>query len=369
MTGNHRAEIFFWLGAFALFFLTLYLLSPILLPFVASGIIAYFLDPAVTWLERWKFPRWLATVLVLVLFGLILTLLIALLLPLLRLQATELTGRLPALLEQAKTLLDQWMQAAALRLPPEDYQKLHDTLTGSAGDLLAWAIRQVQSIFTSGLALANLLSLVVVTPIVAFFLLRDWNRIVRTVDGWLPRDHRDTIREQARLVDMMLGGYIRGQLLVCLGLAIYYAGLLTVVGLDFGLILGIFVGILAFIPYLGFIGGAVLATGLALLQFSHSWNVLWVLAIFAFGSILETALLSPKLVGERVRLHPVWVIFSLFAFGTLFGFLGVLIALPAAAVAGVLVRFALSRYLASPLYEPRTPETEAEEKHPRRKRN
>jgi len=355
-----RTQVYFWLGALALFFLALYLLSPILLPFVASAIIAYFLDPAVTRLEHWKVPRWLATLVVLVVFALVLALLMALILPLLRIQVTELAARLPSLIERAKGLLDTWMKAAELQLPPEDYQKLRDTLSGSAGDIVAWAIRQVQSIFTSGLAIANLLSLAVVTPIVAFFLLRDWERIVATVDGLLPREHRAVIRGQAHQVDLMLGGYIRGQLLVCLTLAIYYGGTLTLAGLDFALIIGIFVGVLTFIPYLGFITGAITATGLALLQFEHSYNVLWVLGIFAFGSVFETALLSPKLVGERVRLHPVWVMFALFAFGTLFGFLGVLIAFPAAAIAGVLVRFAVSRYRASPLYGT-LPADEAEE--------
>jgi predicted PurR-regulated permease PerM len=193
---------------------------------------------------------------------------------------------------------------------------------------------------------------VFITPIVAFFLLRDWPRIVAGVDSWLPRHHLGTIREQARLVDLTLAGFMRGQLLVCLGTGIYYAVALTVIHLDFGLIIGILAGILTFIPYVGFATGFVLAMGLALLQFGTFSGMLWVFAVFAIGQVLEGNVLSPKLVGERVHLHPVWVIFALLAFGSVLGFVGVLIALPAAAVTGVLVRFALGRYLASPLYDP-----------------
>jgi predicted PurR-regulated permease PerM len=366
MIGNPRQEILFWVGVTAVFFLLLYLLSPILLPFVAGGIVAYFLDPAVRWMARHRVPRWLATFIALVIFLMALTLLAALIVPLLRLQVSELIARLPTLVQQAQNLLNQAMAVAAARLPAEDFAKLQGTISGSMGHVLGWAVNQVQGILTSGLALANLLSLVVITPVVAFFLLRDWDRIVVAVDGWLPRDHLDTLREQASEVDAMLGGYVRGQLLVCVALGFFYAIALTLSGLEFGLIVGILTGVLAFIPYVGFFTGFVMAMGLALLQFGWGWGVVLVLITFAIGQVLESSFLSPKLVGERVRLHPVWVIFALLAFGSLFGFLGVLIALPAAAVTGVVVRFALSRYIASPLYclpdPPRRRKTDAADK-------
>ncbi len=345
-----RQEIAFWLGVLAVFFLLVYLLSPILLPFVAGGIIAYFLDPGVRWLTRWRVPRSLATLIVLLVFGLVLIVLIALLVPLLRLQVSELIARLPTLFSQAHTLLNQSMATAAKHLPAQDYDRLQSTLNGSIDKVLTWAVNLAQTILTSGLALANLLSLVIITPVVAFFLLRDWDRIVAKVDSWLPRDHLDTLREQAAEVDATLGGYIRGQLLVCLFLGIFYALCLSLSGLQFGLIVGILTGILAFIPYVGFFTGFVLAVGLGLMQFGWGWGLIYVLLTFAVGQVLESSFLSPKLVGERVRLHPVWVIFALLAFGSLFGFLGVLIALPAAAVTGVVVRFALSRYMRSQLY-------------------
>jgi predicted PurR-regulated permease PerM len=352
VTAGQRQQVFFWAGALAAFFLLVYLLSPILLPFVAGSAVAYFLDPVVRSLERWRVPRWLATLIVLFLFGLALMAVIALLLPLLQLQVAELTRRVPALVVEARHRAEQLMQVAEQQLAPEDVAKLRDMLGSGAADVAGWAMRLVQELLTSSIALANLLSLVFITPVVSFFLLRDWDRIVALVDSWLPRHHVAIIREQARMVDATLAGFMRGQLLVCLGVGVYYAAALSAIHLEFGLIIGILAGILTFIPYVGFATGFVLALGLGLVQFSHWMDLLWVVGVFALGQILESNVLSPKLVGERVHLHPVWVIFALLAFGTMFGFLGVLIALPAAAVIGVLVRFALGRYLASPLYDP-----------------
>jgi predicted PurR-regulated permease PerM len=349
---GQRQQAAFWLGALAAFFVLFYLLSPILLPFIAGFIIAYFLDPVVTRLERWRVRRPFGAAIVLLLFVLAMLAVLSLLVPLVELQAAELVRRAPALVAAARDRMEQLMHVAEQQLTPEDVAKLRDVVGSGLADIASWAVRLVQSVLTSSVALANLLSLVFVTPIVAFFLLRDWPRIVARIDGWLPRDHLATIREQARLVDMTLAGFVRGQLLVCLGTGIYYAVALTIVHLDFGLIIGVLAGILTFIPYVGFATGFVLAMGLALLQFGMHAGLLWVFIVFAAGQVLEGNVLAPKLVGERVHLHPVWVIFALLAFGTVLGFAGVLIALPAAAVAGVLVRFGLGRYLSSPLYDP-----------------
>ena len=352
MTTGQRQQAIFWSGALAVFFLLVYVLSPILLPFVAGSVIAYFLDPPVRWLERWGVRRTLATVVMLMLFALILLLIIALLLPLVQLQIAELAHRVPTLVGEARGRIEQLMHLAEQQLAPEDVARLRDMLSSGAADIASWAGRLVQGVLTSSIALANLLSLVFITPIVSFFLLRDWVRIVARIDSWLPRHHVATIREQARLVDATLAGFVRGQLLVCVFVGIYYAVALTAIHLEFGLIIGVLAGILTFIPYFGFATGFVLALGLALIQFGTASGLLWVLGVFAVGQVLEANVLAPKLVGERVHLHPVWVIFALLAFGTVFGILGVLLALPAAAVAGVLMRFALGRYLASPLYDP-----------------
>jgi len=183
-------------------------------------------------------------------------------------------------------------------------------------------------------------------------LLRDWNRILARLDSWLPRAQADTIREQAMRIDEILSAYLRGQLSVCVLLGIYYAVGLTLLGLNFGSVIGLLIGVLAFIPYVGFAVGFVLAMLLALTQLSDQHYVLYVALLFVAGMLVEGNILTPKLVGARVQLHPVWVIFALLSFGTLFGLLGVLIAVPIAAILGVLVRFGLSRYLASPLYDP-----------------
>jgi predicted PurR-regulated permease PerM len=352
VTVGQRQQVFFWLGALGVFFLLLYLLSPILLPFVAGSAIAYFLNPAVHRLERWYVPRSLATVLALLLFLLVVGLIAALLVPLVEVQVGELSRRVPGMVASARGRFEQIMEFAEQQLGPEDVAKLRDALGAGIGNIASWIARIVQGVLSSGIALANLLSLLFITPVVSFFLLRDWDRIVRHVDGWLPRHHLVTIREQARLVDATLAGYLRGQLLVCLGVGIYYAAALSLIRLDFGLIIGILAGILTFIPYVGFATGLVLALSLALLQFGSFSGLLAVIVVFAIGQVLESNVLSPKLVGMRVHLHPVWVIFALLAFGSVFGFLGVLLALPTAAVIGVLVRFALARYLASPLYDP-----------------
>jgi predicted PurR-regulated permease PerM len=267
-------------------------------------------------------------------------------------QAAQLAGRVPSLVGDARQRLEQLMQLAEQKLGPEDVAKLRDMLGSSISDMVGSLARLVQGLLTGGLALASLLSLVFVTPVVAFFLLRDWDRLLARIDSWLPRHQLATIREQARLVDATLAGFVRGQLLVCLSVGVYYALALSLIHLDFGLIIGILAGILTFIPYVGFATGLVLALSLALIQFGTSSGLLWVIGVFALGQVLESNVLGPKLVGERVHLHPVWVIFALLAFGSVFGFLGVLLALPAAAVIGVLVRFALGRYLASPLYDP-----------------
>ena len=351
MTAVQR-NTWFWVAGFLLFFLGLWLLSAILLPFVAGIAIAYFLDPLVNRLAQLRMPRGLAAFVVLTLFLTLLVLVIMLVVPILEAQVLDLAARLPSLLAAARREVEDLMQMAQQRLSPEDFAKLRDAVGGKLADMFAVLASVFRDVVTRGLALANLLSLVFVTPVVSFFLLRDWNRILVRLDGWLPRAQAATIREQARRIDEILSAYLRGQLSVCVVLGIYYAAGLTLLGLNFGSVIGLLVGVLAFIPYVGFAVGFVLALLLALTQFSDQHHVLYVVALFVAGMTIEGNFLTPKLVGERVQLHPVWVVFALLSFGTLFGLLGVLIAVPMAAMIGVLVRFALSRYLASPLYDP-----------------
>jgi predicted PurR-regulated permease PerM len=346
----------FWLLALALFFLLLHLLSGMLLPFVAGFGIAYLLAPLVAWLTRWRLPRGLASVAVLLLFILLLVAVILLIVPVFELQAAQLVRAAPALAAFAREEAQHLLDLAQEQLPPDQVQKAQEMIGSWTGAALGWLAGLLQGLLTRGLAIANILALLLITPLVAFFMLRDWPTIVAKCDELLPRAYADTIREQMRLVDATISGYIHGQALVSLIIGIYYVIALGIVGLNFAFILAIVVGILSFIPYVGEVVGVLLALGLAAMQWG-TWGKLVVVAvIFVVGHLLAADFLQPKLIGSRVHLHQVWVIFALLAFAQLFGFLGVLLALPAAAVTGVLVRFALSRYRQSALYDPGPPD-------------
>ena len=214
------------------------------------------------------------------------------------------------------------------------------------GDLVAqgvgWLTAFLRSLWSGGRALVSLFSLVVVTPVVAFYLIYDWHRMIRTADSWVPLQQRETVRQLAREIDAAIAGFVRGQTAVCLILGSFYAVALTLSGLNFGLLIGLISGVITFIPYVGSMTGLILALGVAVAQFWPQWgSILMVLGIFLVGQFVEGNLLAPKLVGESVGLHPVWIIFALLAFGYLFGFVGLLVAVPLAATIGVLTRFAL----------------------------
>jgi len=204
----------------------------------------------------------------------------------------------------------------------------------------------------------SLFSLMVVTPVVAFYLIYDWHRMIAAADSWIPVNQRDTVRALAHEVDAAIAGFVRGQSAVCLILGSFYAVALTMSGLNFGLLIGLISGLITFVPYVGSMTGLVLALGVAVAQFwPDYYSILLVLGIFLVGQFLEGNVLSPKLVGESTGLHPVWVIFALLAFGYLFGFVGLMVAVPLAATIGVLARFALRRYLESSLYTGEKPGT------------
>jgi predicted PurR-regulated permease PerM len=345
-------QALFWASALAIFFLLLHLLSGMLLPFVAGLGIAYLLAPFVTMLTRRNVPRGLAALAALLLFLFAVIAVIVLIIPVIELQAAELARNTPALVDFARQQIQSLLDLAQRHLSPEDLAKVHDMVGGWTAAALSWAAGLAQRLLTSGIALANILSLLLITPLVAFFMLRDWDEIIARLDSLLPRPYAATIREQLHLVDETIAGYIHGQALVSLIVGVYYAVALSVVGLDFAFILGVVIGIVSFVPYVGEAMGLALALGLAAVQFGSWVKIAVIAAIFVCGHLVGNDILQPKLVGSRVHLHPVWVIFALLAFGTLFGFLGILIALPAAAVTGVLVRFILKRYLRSPLYDP-----------------
>jgi len=299
----------FWLGGILVCGLALWLMSGILLPFAAGFAIAYFLDPPCDRLERLRLPRGAAALVVLLGFFLAVALVLLVVVPLLETQIVDLVRRFPQFVDMARADLNSLMGFFQERLSPEDYAKLRDAVGAKLGDAFSWLGRLLQGILGGSIAFFNILSLAFVTPIVAFFLLRDWHRIVGRVDSWLPRPHAATIRAQAALVDATLAGFIRGQATVCLLMAVFYATGLSIAGLDFGLVIGLLVGVLIFIPFLGGAIGAALALLLAATQFASWTPVVAVAGIFVVGQAIEGNLLTPKLVGERVNLHPVWVIF------------------------------------------------------------
>ncbi len=340
----------FWLIGLAVFLVALFLLRGVLLPFVAGMAIAYLLDPICDRLEGWGLSRTLATTLLTVAFLILSVVGFLLLLPVLAGQVMSLLERVPDFVETLRGQLTRLLALVEARVDPAMMEQIEGALAGSSERLVTWATRLLSGVISGGVALANLISLVVITPVVAFYLLRDWDRIIATVDGWLPRRHAETIREQARAVDATLAGFLRGQGTVCFILAVYYGLGLSLAGLDFGLVIGVAAGLLSFVPYVGAIVGLLLSVGLALVQFDAWLPIAIVAAVFVVGQTVEGYILTPRLVGESVGLHPVWSIFALLAGGALFGFLGLLLAIPMAAVVGVGVRFGLGRYLASAFY-------------------
>jgi len=353
-------RLLFWLGLLLLVIVALGLVQAILMPFAAGFAIAYILAPGVSRLERWGVRRSLASLSLLVLFVLGLVSTLVILVPLIQGQIVQLISRVPNLAHALQDQLGRLILLLQEHLPAEDVGKLRDLLSAKLAEAMTWLAGLVQGMITSSLAILNILSLVVVTPIVTFFLLRDWEKMVAQIDSYLPRQSLETVRGQARLVSDTLVGFIHGQALICLILAIYYSIALTIAGLASGVALGLLIGVLAIIPMLGVATGFILALGLAASQYGTWSAILTVCAIFALGQLAEANILTPKLLGDRIHLHPVWVIFALFAGGTLYGFVGVLVAVPAAAVIGVLARFALSCYRDSNLYDARQGESDSE---------
>ncbi|HEX9466167.1 MAG TPA: AI-2E family transporter [Alphaproteobacteria bacterium] len=346
-----------WLTLLALAVFLIWLLKSVLLPFFLGMAISYILDPSVRRLEQWTRSRSLATTAVIGLFFVIVAGTLALLTPILERQFLGLAQRL---VEAAMDAYDWAMPYVQRHLEEANVPATAAPNAGEiAGKVISWGGGLAAGLWSGGLAIVNILSLLVITPVVAFYILRDWPRIVQRIDSWLPRDHAQLIRRTIKLIDERLAGFVRGQALVCLLMGIFYAIALTAAGLNYGLLVGLLVGVLTFIPVVGAAIGAVAALIIGAFQF-HNWvHEAVILGIFLVGQFTEAYILSPKLVGDRIGLHPVWIVFALLAGGSLFGFLGLLLAAPAAAAIGVLLHLALERYLASPLYRGGTTKKEA----------
>lgn len=337
----------YWSIAIAFLALSLWYLGDVILPFVLGGAIAYFLDPVADRMEAAGLSRVMATVVISLLAVLIFVVGILLVVPTLVSQAL-------ALVEVAPKLFSQLHDFIATRFPTlleengtvaQSLKSLGQTIQARGGEL-------VGTLVSSAMSVLNIAILLVITPVVSFYLLLDWDHMVAKVNALLPLDHAPAIRQIARDIDKTLASFIRGQGSVCLVLGTYYAVALMIVGLQFGLVVGFIAGLITFIPYVGALVGGALAIGLGLFQFwGEWWSLGAVAAIFFLGQFLEGNILTPKLVGSSVGLHPVWLMLALSVFGSLFGFVGMLVAVPVAASLGVVARFFIGQYTTGRLYQ------------------
>ncbi len=355
MLPSSRRSIF-WLIVFVGTLVVLSYLQEVLVPFVAAMLLAYLLNPLVNSLEKRKLPRWLGTTVVLLIALLGFVGAAFMILPLLQTQLTGLFLKLPEYINTLQTRFEPLYKEFQAHLAKGSFGNLNDLpaiAKEQAGTVVNFAGKFVQTLISGSLKAFSVLSLLILTPVITFYLLRDWPTLTKVLDGWWPRHYYETIKQQLGLMDAAIAGFIRGQVLVSLSLGIFYAITLSVAGLDFGFVIGLASGFISFIPYVGTIVGGLVSIGVAFSQFGMAeWqNVAIIAAIYGAGQFIEGNILSPKLVGSRINLHPVWMIFALFAGGSLFGFLGVLIAVPFAAVTGVLVRFAIQEYKKSSFYQ------------------
>jgi predicted PurR-regulated permease PerM len=358
-------QIAFWVAAFVALGVLLHVLGGAVTPFILGIVLGYLLDPIVHRLERFGLNRLGASILILVVFVVVFAIILVVLAPILGEQFIAFTQKLPSYVtrlqslavDQGNALLEKyggpWRDRLGLGAPLSSLQ-----IQNSIGDLVTqggqWLLNALRSLASGGAAIVSFLSFVVFTPVVAFYMLLDWDKMLATVDSWLPLDHRDGLRQIAREINHALAGFMRGQSLVCLFLGLWYGIGLSLVGLDFGFLIGVIGGVLSFIPYVGSLTALVLSLGVAIVQGWPSWNLfLLALGVVGVGQFLEGNVLSPRLVGHSIGLHPVWLMFALVAFGALFGFTGLLIAVPMSAAIGVLARHLLGLYLTSPFYRGR----------------
>ena len=348
---SRRDQLLTWGGVVLVCILALFLLRAILLPFVVGFAVAYLLDPATDRLEAVGLSRTFATMVIIATFFAVVVTLLLVLYPMLEKQTAGFLARVPEYAERIRSVVLPLVEGRLPGIDVQDLAEMRSVATGFVKSSVVWLGEALTNVWRGGLALFNFLSLVFVTPVVAFYLIRDWDRVVGKIDGLLPRQSAEVVRTQMRLIDEALSGFIRGQGSVALTLGLIFAIGWSVVGLEFGLLIGLGAGLLAFIPYVGAIIGFGTALIIALIQFGlDPVHLGLITAVFVVGQTLDGLFLTPHLVGGRIGLHPVWVMFALMAGGALFGLVGILLAVPAAAVIAVLVRYAIGLYEESELY-------------------
>jgi predicted PurR-regulated permease PerM len=344
-------QVFFWGGALALFIVIISVLSDVLLPFVLGMILAYFLDPLANLLESKGLSRLMATMLIAVLFGLLGFIFFLIIGPLLFTQLSELASQIPTYFKQLRDIIITGSEAWFGKIFPGSELGAEEAMQNMAKESAKHLTGLLKSVWTSGKAVFSFLSLILITPVVTFFLLKDWNHLIAKVDGWLPRDHAPIIRLLVKRINRSIAGFIRGQVTISIFVGVFYSVALTMLGLKYGLLIGLTAGLLNIVPFLGSLAGFIISGTMAVVQYWPEWQpIMYVLGIFLFGQMVDTNFLTPKIIGDKIKLHPVWLIFALIVSGYLFGLLGMLIAIPLAAAIGVLIRFGLERYLVSELY-------------------
>jgi predicted PurR-regulated permease PerM len=348
MTSETRIWTLIGVAALALL---LYSLGPILAPFIISALLAWLGDPVADKLEEWHFPRAAAVLVVFVATFLVLGLLLLLIAPMVGREFQALTARAPQFLTWYHDTATPWL-ATHLHVDPDRLRidNLSNILTGNSDSVGQFLSSTLSTVSHSGRMLFTVVATVLLVPVITFYWLRDWDIFKARIASLLPRDHSAAITGLAHDCETVLAAFFRGQLLVMISLAFIYSVGLSVIGLQGGAAIGILAGLLSFVPYLGIVTGLTLALASAVLQAGDSWLPLWVLVVFAIGQGMESFVLTPRLVGGRIGLHPVLVIFAILAGGELFGFVGVLLALPAAAAGTVFARHAHARYLQSDMY-------------------
>jgi predicted PurR-regulated permease PerM len=323
------------------------------LPFVAGIVLAYLLDPLAARIERLGMNRLLATLVIIAFVVVTIAALMVLTLPVIIRELAYFIESFPLYVKRLHTLAADPSRPWLSKIIEEGQGEAERSLGELASLASSWSGTFLRSVWSGGRALISIISLGIVAPIVAFYLLYDWDRMIAAIDNWVPPAQQEIVRSLAREVDDTIGGFVRGQSALCLVLAVYYAAALWLTGLNHGMVIGFVAGLISFIPYVGSLSGLLISTCVAIAQYWPTWTpILLVLAIFFVGQSMADYVLAPYLVGRRVHLNPVWVMFALFAFGYLFGFVGLLIAVPVAAAIGVLTRFALRRYYTSPFYTP-----------------
>lgn len=346
MALSPQSQLRIWGIGLTVFVLLLWLLGGTLVPFIAGAAIAYFLDPVADRLERLGLSRTLATTVISVTMLLVVVIGFLVAIPALIGQGATLVQNLPGYIEAARGLIDSRFPGVL-----DDTEAVREALAGAQSKITDGLMTVLNTALAGSLKVIDFALLLVVTPVVTVYLLLDWDKLVARVDAWLPREHAGTLRRLAGEIDEVLAGFVRGQVTVCLILGAFYGTALALIGLPSGFFLGALAGLVSFIPFVGAILGGVLSVGIALAAF---WETpVWIVvtaAIFVVGQFVEGNILQPRLVGKSVQLHPVWLLLALSVFGALFGFAGLLIAVPVAAALGVVGRFAMQQYLASPLY-------------------